>query len=419
MATEMVGLSPERDRDQSRRSGPDGGAAVTPVERVIPAARMFGERAAHYDQEATFPVVNYEELKSTGLINLAVPPEFGGDGIGLLDMVAVLDQMARGCASTALAFTMHLSTTGQIAHMWRLDDDPKWEAWLDRIGAGKLALGGSLSEPNSWNGVIFPQTLAARVERGYRVSGTRSFCTGSVVLDLLQCTAQYTRESGEKRGIYFLVPPDSPGIDFRDDWDTMGMRASASRSIRVLDLFVPDDAILYDYPYATLDVSPIWTSFLTWSFLGFASIYLGIAARARDFAVEAITNRVRAPGTHPLSHRAISQHHVGEMDVLNAAMRAFCDEVARRYSGPGPMPLEAVLDSGKAKQFVVTHAIRVVDLAISVVGGQSYYRKFPLERMWRDVRAGPFHPFSADDSLEMLGKMALGVPLLEPSGWAL
>ena len=57
------------------------------------------------------------------------------------------------------------------------------------------------------------------------------------------------------------------------------------------------------------------------------------------------------------------------------------------------------------------NSARVVDLAMRAVGGASYFKRLPLERYYRDVRAGLFHPFDSDETLELLGKTAFGIAM--------
>ena len=74
---------------------------------------------------------------------------------------------------------------------------------------------------------------------------------------------------------------------------------------------------------------------------------------------------------------------------------------------PGPAALSTVM---VAKRQAVLDAIAVVDLAMDVLGGRSYFRRSPLERAYRDVRAGTFHPFPPETTLSYAGKVALGDP---------
>ena len=399
-------------------------AATAPPQRSLVAiaeelSAAFASRAETLDAQGGFPAENVELFKNSELHSMAFPSHLGGRDASMLDVTQVLRILATGCPSTALIFNMHFALSGQLAHMARLEPEGIWKGWIDRIVEGRLLLGGALSESGSWNAVMFPNATAEKVDGGYRVNANRSFCTGSSELDLIQGTALETLPDGSKRSIYFLFEPRQDGVAFKGDWDTMGMRGSHSQGVILSDVHIPDSSVLYVYGYGMLDLSQIWLSFLAWSFIGFAAVYAGIGISARDLAVNTVRGRSRLPGTHPLSHKSTTQIHVAQADILNATMTAIREDMARRYPVDALVTPLTIMDTAIAKQVCVTGAPQVVDHAMSIVGGQSYFRKFPLERMQRDVRAGPFHPFSVDDTLELLGKFGFGLPFLEPGGWAL
>jgi alkylation response protein AidB-like acyl-CoA dehydrogenase len=382
-------------------------------------SKAFATRAEALDAQGDFPTENVELFKNSDLHSMAFPGHLGGRDASMLDVTQVLRILASGCPSTALICNMHFALSGQLAHMARIEPDGVWKDWIARIASGRLLLGGALSESGSWNAVMFPNATAEQVDGGYRVNANRSFCTGSSALDLIQGTALETLPDGSQRSIYFLFEPGQEGVAFKDDWDTMGMRGSHSQGVRLTDAFIPDSSVLYIYGYGALDLSQIWLSFLAWSFIGFAAVYAGIGIAARDLAVGTVGGRSRLPGTHPLSHKSTIQMRVAQADILNATMTSIREDVAKRYPIEAFITPMTIMDTAIAKYVCVTGAPEVVDHAMGIVGGQSYFKKMPLERMHRDVRAGPFHPFSADDTLELLGKFGFGIPFLEPGGWAL
>jgi alkylation response protein AidB-like acyl-CoA dehydrogenase len=412
----------QTDRSAIDDAAPAAGAPL-PQRPLIDIARQlaggFAERAERLDASGDFPSENVEELRTSDLLLMVLPTDLGGRDASMLDVAQVLHALSTGCPSTALIFNMHFALSGQLAHMARLEPGGMWRDWLRRVASGRLLLGGALSESGSWNAVMFPLATAERVEGGYRVNADRSFCTGSSRLDLIQGTAAETLPDGSRRSIYYLFTPDQAGVTFKDDWKTLGMRGSHSQGVRLKDVFVPDDAVLFQYGYGQLDFSQVWLSFLAWSFAGFASVYSGIAEAARALTVRTLAGRSRLPGTHPMTHKPTNQIHIAQMDILNATMTAIREDTARRYPTDALITPATIMDTAIAKYVCVTSAPMVVEHAMSTIGGQSYFRKLPLERMLRDVRAGPFHPFSADDTLEMLGKFAFGLPFLEAGGWAL
>lgn len=379
----------------------------------------FATRAEELDVEGGFPTENVALLKDSDLWLMVFPSQLGGRDASMLDVTQVLKILATGCPSTALIFNMHYALSGQLAHMWRQEPQGVWQDWIERIVSERLLLGGALSESGSWNAVMFPNAKAERVKGGYSVNANRSFCTGSDKLGLIQGTAYETLPDGKKRSIYFLFEPSQEGVSFKGDWDTMGMRGSHSQGVKLDNAFISDSDVLFVYAYGELDFSQVWLSFLAWSFIGFAGVYAGIGDAARYLAVKTIIGRSRIPGTHALVHKSSIQQRLAKSDILIATMTSVREDLAKRYPIDAFIMPQTIMDTAIAKYVCVTGAPDIVEHATAIVGGQSYFKKLPLERMRRDVLAGPYHPFSADDTLELLGKFGFNIPFLEPGGWAI
>jgi alkylation response protein AidB-like acyl-CoA dehydrogenase len=124
--------------------------------------------------------------------------------------------------------------------------------------------------------------------------------------------------------------------------------------------------------------------------------------------------RRRFPYKDPMSHLPSVYNKVGEMEMLiegaRAAMWKAADEMDRDH--PRSWSRKAVA----ARMIAIENSVKVVDLALRAVGGSSYFKRFPLERLFRDVRAGLYHPFDSDETLEFLGKTAFDLPLFETYG---
>jgi acyl-CoA dehydrogenase len=136
--------------------------------------------------------------------------------------------------------------------------------------------------------------------------------------------------------------------------------------------------------------------------------YLGIACAARDVAVAGATAAARGP--RPLADLPRVHRQVGLMDaklrVAWWALLGAIDELGDDYAADASSLATVMV----AKRQAVTDAIAVVDLAMDVLGGRAYFRRSPLERAYRDVRAGTFHPLTPEATLAYAGKLALGDP---------
>jgi alkylation response protein AidB-like acyl-CoA dehydrogenase len=141
-----------------------------------------------------------------------------------------------------------------------------------------------------------------------------------------------------------------------------------------------------------------------------AAVYFGVAAAARDEAVRVVCGRRGGDG-QPLAQDATSQRLVGLMDhklrVAWWSLVGALGELGDDYT-PDETALELVM---LAKRQVVTEAVEIVGLAMEAVGGSAYFRRSPLERAYRDVRAGMFHPINPEKTLIYAGRMALGQPV--------
>ena len=113
----------------------------------------------------------------------------------------------------------------------------------------------------------------------------------------------------------------------------------------------------------------------------------------------------------PMSHLPSVYNKVGEMDMLIEGARAAMYKAAGEVDSdhPASWSRRAVA----ARMIAIENSVKVVDLALRAVGGSSYFKRLPLERLFRDVRAGLYHPFDSDESLEFLGKSAFGLPMME------
>lgn len=369
----------------------------------------FAQRAAQHDEEASFPYENYERLKESRYTTLIIPEQLGGLGATLLERIKAQERLAQGCGPTALAINMHFNTVGLLVDLHRKFKAPNVELLLRRIAAERLICGGSGSEPDNAVINLRPRTTARRADGGWIVNGLKIFSTQSIALDLFFGEAAWENAPQGATIITFFIPPrETPGLTFKDDWYVMGMRATASRSSELKDAFVPDAAVVLQRPVSR---SGRVTKVFAKAPFTIGAPYIGIAVAARDFVVEFMRERRRFPLKHPMSHLPAVYNKVGEMDLLIEGARAAMWKAAAEVDRDEPRSWSR--KAVAARMIAVENSVRVVDLALRAVGGSSYFKRLPLERFFRDVRAGLYHPFDSDETLEFLGKSAFGLPLME------
>jgi acyl-CoA dehydrogenase len=371
---------------------------------VALAAEVGGvaaEHAADHDRDATFVAEAYAAMRATGYLGLAVPPELGGLGATLRQLCYAQAELARHDGSTALAVAMHHYLTLVQAFRHRTGA-PDAEAVLRRVAGGGAVI--ATSGGSDW---LWPSTIAFADEDGnLRVSGRKAFCSQAPEATVIATSAVLGEPGDGAEVLHFSVPLSADGVHMEETWDTLGMRGTASNDLVLDDVAVPAAAVAGRRPYGEL-TGPLLVAALHFAPV-VAATYFGVAAGARDVAVAGVGARSRGP--QPLAEVPRVQRQVGLMDAkLRGAWWALLgaiDEMGDDYTPDAGLLATMML----AKRQVVTDAVAVVDLAMDTLGGSAYFRRSPLERAHRDVRAGTFHPLTPEATLTYAGKVALGDP---------
>jgi acyl-CoA dehydrogenase len=362
----------------------------------------FSGRAAEHDRENSFPVENFASMRDQGYLRLAVPEELGGLGASMRQVCYAQAELAKHCASTALAVNMHLYLLLANTYRWR-HGATSVEGVLRRVADEGIVLMTSGGSDGIW-----PSGTAVRDNGGFRVTGRKMFCSQAPVADVLVTMAAYDDPEEGTTVLLMGIPTTSEGLQIVETWDTLGMRATASHDVQLDDVKVSDAQIVARRPWGKVD--PALRNAGVHFAPPVAAVYFGVAAAARDEAVRVVCDRRSGDG-QPLTQDPTSQRLIGLMDhklkVAWWSLAGALGELGEDYT-PDEAALELVM---LAKRQVVTEAVEIVGLAMEVVGGSAYFRRSPLERAYRDVRAGMFHPINPEKTLVYAGRMALGQPV--------
>ncbi|WP_067849799.1 acyl-CoA dehydrogenase family protein [Alicyclobacillus mali (ex Roth et al. 2021)] len=364
-------------------------------------ARRFHDRAPEHDRAGDFPFENMEDLKASGYVRWTVPVEYGGLGLSLEEMLMHQEMLAKGDGSTALAIGWHVGILLHLRETGAFPDE-LFRAVCESVVKEGALINSCATEPatGSPSRGGKPETTAVKVPGGYRITGRKTFSTLSPALTWIMVTATVADEDVVGQ---FLVRQED--VEIVETWDTLGMRATGSHDIVLKDVFVPEErVIVIQRPGAQAERRPDGSGWL----LHIPACYLGIALAARDFALEyAATYR---PNTlpHPIAQVPHVEQKLGEMELKLLAARTLLYDLARRYDAASPEErVKLQPQFGAVKTIATNAANQVVDLAMRIVGGRSLSRALPLERYYRDVRAGLHNPPMDDVVYRNLAKAAL------------
>jgi alkylation response protein AidB-like acyl-CoA dehydrogenase len=373
----------------------------------------FGARAAGYDQANSFFHEDFEDLRASGYLKMNIPSDLGGDGLSLAEVCAKQRELAYRAPATALATNMHLYWVGVAADMRRMGD-PSLEWLLKEAVAGEIFAAGHGERGNDLP-LFLSTTRAERADGGYRIYGHKMFGSLSPVWTRLGIHAMDASDPANPQIVHVFMPRDTPGYRIEPTWDTLGMRATRSDDTILEGAFVPDAYVGRVLPAGSADLFVL--AIFGWAEPTFASIYLGLARRALDIAMEGAKKRSSLALSRSMAYHPEVQHQVAEAVFALEAAEAQVEKVAADWSNGvdhgGNWPLKLVA----AKHNAVEAAKKVVDAAMTISGGTGMFKSSELERLYRDVRCGGFHPANSLLAHEIVGKIALGIDLGEQPRW--
>ncbi|HUG00177.1 MAG TPA: acyl-CoA dehydrogenase family protein [Ilumatobacter sp.] len=372
----------------------------------------FRRRAAESDRDNTYFHEDLAVLRSVGYLAAAVPAELGGGGRTLSEVAAAQRRIARFAPATALATSMHHYWVGLAAEMERFGDTScRWI--LESAVEGAIFAAGHAERGNDAP-VIMSTSIAVPVEGGYRVDGHKMFGSNGPAWDYLGIHALDASDPTDPQIIHGFVHRDSEGVSVLPNWDTLGMRASQSYDTVMESVFIPTDKIARTIP-AGSDADLFLLAMNVWALGLIAHVYLGTADRALELAVEDANRKssVAIPGI-TYAYNPMIQHRIAEMGLILDAGAATAERLVADWDRGVDHGAAWGVRIPAAKWNAVEAAKRVVDIALDVSGGAAMFRGHELERLYRDVRCGGFHP--ANDALthETIGKALLGIDPTRP-----
>ena len=372
-----------------------------------------GQRAPAYDRDNKFFTDDFEELKNAGFLKLNVPKEFGGQGMSLAETGLELRRLAYRAPATALAVNMHLYWIGIAADLRRFGD-PSLEWMLKEGGSGEIFAAGHAEIGNDLPGLL-STTNAQRMDGGYTFTGRKMFGSLTPVWTRFGMHGMDTSDPTAPKVVHAFLPKGTPNVEIKQTWDTLGMRATASEDTILNGAFVPDKYIARVLPAGTLDA--FLGALFANALVGMANVYYGIALRARDLAVETTKKKTSLAVTRSMAYHPEFQHSAAEMMIEIESMGPHIDRIADDWTNGVDHGHEWGAKIVAMKYHIVEFAKRVVDIAMDMSGGAGMYKTNELERLYRDVRAGGFHPANSALVHELVGKTTLGVSLEETPRW--
>ena len=352
--------------------------------------------AAEVDETASFPQAAYDALRRADLHAVHVPEEFGGNGADALAACLVIEEVARGCASSSLIPAVN--KLGSLPVLLAGTQAQK-EQWLRPLAEGTALFCYALSERDAGSDVASMRTKAVLDGDTWVLDGTKCWITNAGEGD--SYTVFAVTDPDAERGQHisaFLVSKTDPGVSFSRGEKKLGIKGSPTREVILTDCRIPADRLLG----ARGEGMSIAMRTLDHTRITIAAQALGIAQGALDLAASYVKERVQFG--KPISANQGVQFMLADMAMKLEAARALT-YLAACKSERGDADLTYF--SAACKCVASDAAMAITVDAVQLLGGYGYTRDFPAERMMRDAKITQIY-----EGTNQVQRIVLARPLL-------
>lgn len=317
-----------------------------------------------------------DQAKKMGLFGYAIPQQWGGLGLNLMQDV----ELAMELGYTSLALRSMFGTNNGIAGqvLVGFGTEAQKARWLEPMAAGDVVASFALTEPGAGSNPAGLRTKAVADGDNWVISGQKRFITNAPVANLFVVFARTRPADDQGPGIaVFLVPADAAGVQVGAKDAKMGQEGAWTADVSFDDVRVGGDALIggsEDIGYRAAMTS------LARGRVHIAALAVGAAQRALDESVSYASTATQ--GGTPIGNFQLVQAMLADQQTEVLAGRALVREAARLWvTGE-----DRRVAPSAAKLYCTEMAGRVADLAVQVHGGSGYMRGVPVERIYRDVR---------------------------------
>ena len=342
-------------------------------------ARDFAENEIRpivktFDESQEFPTEIFKKIGNLGFLGVVVPEEFGGAGLSHLDLVIIIEELAKVDPSIALSVSANNGLC--IAHILNNGSTEQKKKFLPDLCNGKKIGGWGLTEAFSGSDSNAMMTFAEKVSDGWILNGSKNFITHGSVGNTFVILAKTDKESKHKNISAFIVEKNMNGFSTGKKENKLGMRASDTAGLIFTDLKIPDENLIGEVGtgfYQTLKI-------LDGGRIGIAALSVGCAQGALDASIKYVKERKQFG--KPISEFQAIQWKLAEMENdINAARLLTYKAVFNRMAGK-----DFHIEAAQAKYFASEVAVRASTEAVQIFGGYGYTKDYPVEKFYRDSK---------------------------------
>ncbi len=363
------------------------------------AREKIAARANDIDRTGEYPQDMFDLLKSLGLFTLPFPKEYGGTG-SILSACVAAEELSRVCYNTCYVMIAQWGPFGAILHG---GNETQKKKYLSGLATGELRASIGVTEPQSGSDVAGIRTRARRVAGGFKLNGSKIWCTNSPVADFVVVAAKLGDDNSRRAINLFIVEKDMPGYSVGPKEDKMGARGLPSCPVYFDDVFVPETNLLGEEGRgfkATMEgfnmIRPV---------MGARAV--GLAQGAIDHAIEFLKNRYTF-GTRVSDNQGI-RWMLADMTMQTEAARLMVYRAAAMVDG-GTTGEEQASYAAMAKGYATDVAMKVTTDAVQLFGATGISNDAPINRYMRDAKVTQIIEGTNQIQRNIIGNYLLGRP---------
>jgi len=333
-------------------------------------------RAREVDEKAEFNWAAVKKMGPLGLLGLNVPEAYGGSDVDAISAAIAIEEIGRGCGSTALAIAAHNGLACGPRALFGSEELK--QKYLPPLASGSGRLGAlALTEPGAGSdlrgGV---KTFAEHKGDEWVINGAKMWCTNASIADVIVTLCRIEREQGSGAQAQIVVPTDTPGLHIGPPEKKMGLKGSPTHAVTYDNVRVPYTNLVGEEGRGLHQTMQV----LDAGRIGIGALSVGLAQAAFEEAIK--YSKQRQTFGQPIAHHQAIQWMIADAETEIDAARLLVYRAAWLKQQDKPFTKEA----SKAKLFATLVSERVCYNAIQIHGGYGYSAEFPVERIYRDQR---------------------------------
>ena len=349
------------------------------TQQVSQTARDFANQhirpyVMKWDESQEFPLHVFKEMGKLGLMGILIPESYGGAGLGYLEYVAVIQEIAKVCGSIGLSLAAHSSLCS--GHILNFGNEEQKKNWLSRLATGEWLGAWGLTEANTGSDAANMKTTAVRDGDHWIINGTKCWITHGKTGNVAVVVARTGEPRTKNNATAFVVERGTPGFSGGKKENKLGMRASETAEMIFDNCRIPDSNRLGNVGEGFKQSLKV----LDGGRISIAALSVGIAKGAYEAALK--YSKERHQFDQPISNFQGISFKLADMATEIQAAELLTLQAAYKKNKNLSMTREAAM----AKYFASEVAVKVATDAVQIFGGYGYTKDFPVEKYYRDSK---------------------------------